>query len=142
MSLYHCKAYQQDGKIVTTGLLDGLVSKNPEPRGELVLAKSIEAPNVIAAKDTFLKMVESSCSAEPESGPQVVNQAQPSNTYRLGLLRRKEWLLRDRFEKATKGQKDAHDAKQPEPLSEDQMIDMELTMIDAQLDLDKEESKS
>ena len=58
----------------------------------------------------------------------------------LILLRRKEWLFRNAFEQATEKNKAAHEAnpeKPAYPFSEDQMIEMELAMLDAQIELEK-----
>lgn len=64
----------------------------------------------------------------------------------LGMLRRKVWLLTDKFDKATAANKMVHDKWQQgvssAPLvylfTEDQMVQMELDMLNAQIELERE----
>lgn len=55
----------------------------------------------------------------------------------LGLLRRQSWLLTDQFERATTAQQKAHDAKTAYPFSQEQMIELELDMLRAQIELER-----
>ncbi len=63
----------------------------------------------------------------------------------LNLLRRKEWMLRDKFDQATEANKSAHDAhgtaegSPAYPFTEDQLFQMELALLDAQIALAKAE---
>lgn len=58
----------------------------------------------------------------------------------IDKMRQKEWMLRDRFERATEANKSAHDAspeKPTYPFSQDTMFAFQLEMLDAQIELEK-----
>jgi hypothetical protein len=57
----------------------------------------------------------------------------------LNLLKRKEWLLRDRLERATAANKKAYTEKAVViPFTEEELVDMELRLLDAQIALECE----
>jgi hypothetical protein len=60
----------------------------------------------------------------------------------LGLLQRQEWLYRNAFEQAQQQNKAAHDSNARSlPFSEDEMLQMELDALRAQIELAHEESE-
>ena len=75
---------------------------------------------------------------------QSTEDASQTDTKLIGLLSRKLWLYSERFKAATVAQKAAHDAQQvsgdaktPSPYSEEQMVQMELDMLEAQIELER-----
>jgi hypothetical protein len=65
-----------------------------------------------------------------------------TNDRLLGLLRKQEFLRRDAFERATAANKAAHDASVNVPYSEDELVQLELDMLEAQINLEREEIAS
>jgi len=64
------------------------------------------------------------------------------NTKLLGLLQRNEWLYRDRFERASMVQQSAHDTGKALPHSPEAMIQLEMDMLRAQIELAREEENT
>jgi hypothetical protein len=59
----------------------------------------------------------------------------------LGLLRKQEWLLRDRFERWSDENQPDRDKGQSPTHSREDMVDAELAMLAAQIELAREEDE-
>lgn len=63
------------------------------------------------------------------------------NAKLIGPLKMLDWLCRDRYERAEASQKAAHEAGEPYPHSQQEMVQWQIDMLRAQIELEQEASK-